>query len=208
MRERVAPLPFFVGGAVACRALREALSAEHLRRHDLRRQLLPVNPTRERMFNVPAVVLALVAVLGIVHVLPGVCVHAGGHERIHPHVCVHPGPLQRGPAVRRTTSGRIRRRHLDLHHLRLHPRRLQSPGIQLHLAPRLRQRAGAALRCRTLPGIFRADRRRRGGRSPHRSFWRAFAGDRRLGRDFGRDGRRHPICVPERRADQGISHRR
>jgi membrane associated rhomboid family serine protease len=69
MRERVAPLPFFVAAhSLAAHGMKAYLRGTS-ERHDLRRQFLPVNPSRERMFNVPAVVLTLVAVLAIVHAL-------------------------------------------------------------------------------------------------------------------------------------------
>src|SRR5262249_46212841 len=49
MRERVAPLPFFVAvHSLAAHGMKAYLRGTS-ERHDLRRQFLPVNPSRERM---------------------------------------------------------------------------------------------------------------------------------------------------------------
>ena len=153
-----------------------------------------MNPSRERMFNVPAVVLAIIAVLAAVHAypVPG-AVHAGTGERISP-ACLLSFPARYSSGACRSASRlpggfgadiwtfvTYAFIHADLSHLTL----------QLHLAPRLRHarwRVASAQRASWCSSALTAA----AGAAAHlaSAFRRVLADDRRFGGDFGRDGRR------------------
>ena len=98
-------------GAACLRAAARAMSAQRII-HDAR------PAARERILNVPAVMVALLAVLGLVHaVLALVLTERQTNDALLLFAFI-PARYDPEPAAGRGMAGRIRRRHLDVRHLR------------------------------------------------------------------------------------------
>ena len=103
-------------------------------------------PRRERMLNVPAIVVALLVAARARSRPAVVGADAGADDRVPAAVCLHTRALRRQRAARHRLAGRLGGRHLDVRHLCVHPRRSQPPDLQRRVVPGFRLAGGAAIR--------------------------------------------------------------
>ena len=118
-------------------------------------------PRRERMLNVPVVVVALVVALGLIHAFLVLALTA--EQTTEALLLFAFIPARYDPSVLPDVvwPGGFGRRRLDLRHLCAAPRRHQPSGLQRRLAAGLRLAGGATIRTAAIHGFHGGDRRRR-----------------------------------------------
>ena len=161
-------------------------------------------PRRERMLNVPAVVVALLVVLGLVHAFLVLVLTPEQTTEFLLLFAFIPARYD-ASAARRGLAGRLRRRYLDLRHLCADPRRSQSSGLQCRMAAGLRLAGRATIWSAAFLAFMAVDCRRRRRRASRHPFRRIAADDRRLGVDLRSDGGGDAVCIPARRSARGVA---
>ncbi len=137
-----------------------------------------------------------------------VCADGGADDRVSATICLHPCALRRQRALRCRLARRLGSRHLDVRHLRAHPRRSQPLALQRRVVVGFRLPGCTTIRIAAIHGFHGAERcRRRRRASPH-PFRRIVADGRRLGCDFRSDGRGDTVCVPARRSARTMARSR
>ena len=163
---------------------------------------------REPLFNIPPVIVAMLAVLALVHAVRTYVLSDEQDIEFLLTFAFIPARYDTSIVLGGVLPGGFGARDLDLRHLCADPRRLDAFRRQCGVAAAVRQRGGAPLRHGALPGVLRRDGGGRRGDASGHPCRRDRAGDRRVGVDFGHHGGGDAFCVPARRAAQLLARRR